>query len=242
MSSYYPVYLNLAGKRCVVIGGGTVAEGKILNLREACARITFISPEITSGIQEAARWGEVEWQAREYQPGDLEGAFLAIAATNTRHVNQEIFREAERLGIILNVVDDPALCTFIAPSIVKRGPVTLAISTGGASPALARKLREALSNDPVLNWADLSGVLVRARKKVKAHRAAVDPERWQCCLTSELLGLAQAGREDQALAELLSGLLNGTAPDLCPQVSQCRPEGCLSQPAKQVARAFLFRG
>lgn len=208
MSPYYPVFLNLVGKRCLIFGGGAVAEGKIANLLEAGACITVVSPEATQGIQEAARRGQLEWQAREYQPGDLEGAFLGIAATNVRRVNQEIFREAERLGVLLNVVDDPPLCSFIAPSIVKRGQVTLAISTGGASPALARKLREELSDAPVLEWADLAGVLSRARREVKKRRVVVDPDRWQRCITEELLQLVQAGKEDEALDLLLSGLLD----------------------------------
>lgn len=215
MPTYYPVFLNLVGRRCVIFGGGVVAEGKIPSLLEAGACVTVISPEAAQEIQEAARRGQLEWQAREYQPGDLQGAFLGIAATNVRRVNQEIFLEAGRLGVLLNVVDDPPLCTFIAPSIVRRGQVTLAISTGGASPALARKLREELSADPVLEWADLAGVLSRARREVKGRRVVVDPDRWQRCITEELLRLVQAGKEDEALDLLLSGLLDrsGSGPD-----------------------------
>ena len=96
---------------------------------------------------------------------------LPISATNDRQVNHEIFQEAERLGVLMNVVDAPEQCTFIAPAIVQRGQVTLAISTGGASPALSRKLREALTEDPVLEWADLAGVLSLARKEVKKRRS-----------------------------------------------------------------------
>ena len=208
--SYYPVYLNLEAKRCLIFGGGGVAEAKISKLRDAGAKVTVVSPEVTPGIQEAAQGGELEWLAREYQPGDLVGAFLGIAATNVREVNKRIFQEAERLGIPLNVVDDPPLCTFIAPSVVNRGQVTLAISTGGASPALARKLREALNDDPVLEWADLAGILSRARAEVKERRAVVDPQWWQCCLTPGLLKLVQSGREDEALSRLLSNLLEGS--------------------------------
>ena len=226
MPSFYPVYLNLAGKRCVVLGGGKTAVGKIPNLLDAGARLTVISPETTREIQEEAQQGHLEWLAREYQAGDLEGAFLAIAATNVRRVNQAIFREAERCGVVLNVVDDPSLCTFIAPAIVKRGPVTLAISTSGTSPALARKLRECLSNDRELEWADLAGVLSRARSEVKRGGAAVASDRWQCCITEDLLRLVQAGKEKEALEDLLVGLLDGVHPGLCPEVSQCLPAGC----------------
>ena len=124
-------------------------------------------------------------------------AFLAIAATNVRGVNRQIFEEAERQNVLLNVVDDAPLCTFIAPSIVERGPVTLAISTAGASPALARKLRESLTNDPVLDWADLAGVMSQVRSELKKQGAVVDPQRWQCCLSSQLLDLARSGAEEE---------------------------------------------
>jgi precorrin-2 dehydrogenase/sirohydrochlorin ferrochelatase len=234
MPDYYPVYLNLSRKRCVIIGGGTVAQGKIAALRQAGASITIISPDATPGIQRAAQRGDVEWLQRKYQPGDLEGAFIAVAATNVWYVNREIYEEAERLGVLLNVVDDPDLCTFIAPSIVKRDPVTLAISTGGASPALARKMRETFAEDPNLRWADLADVLGRARKVIKEQRTVIDPDRWQCCITEELLGMVQNGQEDAALNQLLARLTDDSIPELCPNLGQCSPEGCLVKPKKKV--------
>ena len=234
MPEYYPVYLNLTGKRCVILGGGTVAQGKIRALLDAGCHVTVISPESTPGIQKAAQQGDIELKQRKYQPGDLAGAFLGVAATNVWHVNQEIFQEAERLGVLLNVVDDPDLCTFIAPSIVKRDPVTLAISTGGASPALARKLRETLAEHPALEWADLAGVLSRARRNLKDRRIVVDPERWQCCLSRELLEMAQAGREEEALEQLLSQLLDANTPGLCPQLEKCQPSRCRVRSAQRV--------
>ena len=233
MSDYYPVYLNLKGRPCVILGGGRVAEGKISRLREAGARITVISPQVTPAIRAAAQEGHLNWCDREYQDGDLLQAFLAIAATNVRGVNRQIFQEAERQNVLLNVVDDAPLCTFIAPSIVERGPVTLAISTAGASPALARKLRESLTHDPVLDWADLAGVMSQVRSQVKKRGAVVDPQRWQCCLSSQLLDLARSGRQDQAGAKLLSNLLDAETPELCPRIDQCLPQGCSSKPHGQ---------
>ena len=226
MPSYYPVYLNLAGKKCVILGGGFVAEGKVSALLDAGVKLTVISPQANRGIQQAAQRGDLEWQQRVYQPGDLQGAALVIAATNVWAVNQEVCQEAEGLGILLNVADDPDLCNFIAPALVKRGAVTLAISTGGASPALARKLRETLSQEPVLEWADLAEALARVRKELKMRRATVDPERWQCCLTPDLLDLYRQGREDEVVSLLLSRLQDGNTPDLCPQTSRCQPGGC----------------
>ncbi len=234
MPEYYPVYLNLAGKRCVIFGGGRIAQGKIAALRDAGASITVISPDATPGIQRAVQRGDVEWIARKYEPGDLEGSFIAVAATNVWYVNREIYEEAERLGVLLNVVDDPDLCTFIAPSIVKRDPVTLAISTGGASPALARKMRETLADDANLRWADLAPVLAEARKGIKEKRAVIDPERWQCCITEELLEMVQGGRAQEALKQLLSRLMDDGQADLCPSLSQCSGEGCSVRPRGRV--------
>ncbi len=226
MPAHYPVYLNLTGKKCLVFGGGPIAEDKIAKLQSTGAQVTIVSPTVTPNLQAWAHRGDFQWQPREYQAGDMEGAFLSIAATNDRQVNHEIFQEAERLGVLINVVDDPEQCTFIAPAVVRRGQVTLAISTGGASPALARKLREALTEDAVLEWADLARVLSLARKVVKKRGLTVDPQRWQCCITTELLQLAQSGHEDQALSSLLSRLTDPDAPGLCLNLESCSAKRC----------------
>ncbi len=226
MPEYYPVYLNLAGKRCVIVGGGGIAQGKVAGLLQAGCQITVISPDATPGIRQAAQRGDITWLQRTYQPGDLEGAFIGVAATNVWHVNREIYEEAERLGVLLNVVDDPDLCSFIAPSIVKREPVTLAISTGGASPALARKLRETLSQAEALEWADLAEVLAQARRIIKERRIVIDPERWQCCITRDLLNLVQDGHSDRALEILLSQLLDPQTPGMCGDLAKCQSRSC----------------
>ena len=226
MTTYYPVFLNLNGRRCVVIGGGQIAEGKVLKLIDSGAKIVVISPDATQNIRDMAGRGDVGLDLRKYQTGDLAGAFLVIAATNDRVVNQEIFEEAENLGVLLNAVDDPKRCSFIAPSIVERGPVTLAISTGGASPALARKLRETLAKSPALDWADATSVLSKARRMIKEQQVAVDPQRWQCCMTPELLTLAKSGHEDEALEMLMNGLLGKYSNGLCSNIGECVAGGC----------------
>ena len=214
-----------------------MAESKIAKLRDAGAKITVVSPQVTAGILEAVRQGRLDWQAREYRAGDLRGAFLGIATTNVRSVNKSISEEAEELGVLINVVDEPAQCSFIAPSIVNRGTVTVAISTAGASPALARKLREELTVSPVLDWADLAGITSQARKRVKKQGVAVDPQRWQCCLTPDLLQLAQEGREEEALTSLMAKLTGDNAPHLCPDVHRCQPGGCRQPFNRQTGRA-----
>jgi siroheme synthase-like protein len=226
MPTFYPVFLNLTERRCVIIGGGQIAEGKISKLLDSGAKIIVISPDATQGIRGFAERGQIELDLRKYQEGDLQGAFLAIAATNDRVVNQEIFEEAEKQGILLNAVDDMPRCSFIAPSIVERGPVTVAISTGGASPALARKLREKMEVSSALDWADATSVLSKARQIIKDKQIAVDPQRWQCCMTDELLTMIQAGHENEALDLLMDLLLGKDSNGKCSNVAECVDGGC----------------
>ena len=226
MTTFYPVFLNLTGRRCVIIGGGQVAEGKVSKLLDSGAKILVISPDATQGIRDYADSGQIEYSLRKYQEGDLNGAFLVVAATNDRVVNQEIFEEAEKSGILLNAVDDMPRCSFIAPSIVEKGPITVAISTGGASPALARKLREKLEVSPALDWADATNMLSHARQIIKDKQIALDPQRWQCCMTDELLTLIQAGHEDEALEILMNRLLGNVSDDKCSNVAECVSGGC----------------
>ncbi len=141
---YYPVFLNLKAKLCVVIGGGKVAERKVNSLLEAGAIVKVISPELTPVLKELAETGKIFWEKREYKKGDIEGAWLVISATNNPSVQKSVYTEAEEKKIFCNVVDVPELCSFIVPSVVKRGDLQIAISTSGASPAVARRLREQL--------------------------------------------------------------------------------------------------
>jgi len=144
LTEYYPVFLKLKNKVCVVIGGGKVAERKILGLLAVGAKVKVISPDLTPKLKSLYEKGTFIWEERPYRRGDLTGAFLVIAATNDPSVQEEIFKEAEEKNIPCNVVDRPEYCTFIVPSIIKRGDLVIAISTSGASPALARRLRETL--------------------------------------------------------------------------------------------------
>lgn len=210
MAAYYPVFLDLKDKHCVIIGGGKVGEHKIRPLLDCGANVTVISPEVTEEIQEAADNGDVTLVLRKYEEGDLKDCTLAIAATNVRSVNKVIAAEAERERVVLNVVDDAELCTFIAPAIVKKGAVTVALSTGGASPALARKLREGLETSEALEYAELAGILSTARKELRQRGLTVDPDRWQECITGDLIDMVRAGRDDAAVEKVLAGLTKST--------------------------------
>ena len=145
MTAFYPVFLDLRGRRAVVIGGGAVAEQKVHGLIAAGAHVTLVSPETTPPLTDLARRGAIEIRRRPYRPGDLAGAWLAIAASDDRAVNEAAWAEAERVGVPLNAVDDLEHCSFIAPAIHREGDITVAVSTGGKSPALAVRLRQRIA-------------------------------------------------------------------------------------------------
>lgn len=138
---YYPVFLNLKGKKCVVVGGGKVAERKALSLLRSGAEVIVISPECTGRLKKENLKGRIKYISRVYKKGDLKNAFLVIAATDSGETNKRISEDAPYL---VNVVDMPLLCNFIVPSVVRRGPLTIAVSTSGISPSLARTIRKEL--------------------------------------------------------------------------------------------------
>ena len=147
MSAYYPIYLQIHDQPCVVIGGGKIAEGKAQGLLAAGARVTVISPDLTPHLRELARRSEIRHIARRYQPGDLAGAFIVICATDQIETNHQVWQEASAQGQLVNVVDDPPRCNFIAPAILRKGDLTISISTGGKAPALAVRLKERLQRE-----------------------------------------------------------------------------------------------
>lgn len=143
---YYPVFLNLKGKECVVFGGGEIALRKVEALIPCEARVCVFSPEVHPDLEKLSQEGKIILEKKKYEPDDLVGAHLVICATNDRDVNAAIFREAEDRGLWVNVVDDPQLCNFIAPSILRRGKLVIAVSTEGTSPAMAKKIRQELED------------------------------------------------------------------------------------------------
>lgn len=165
---YYPVALRLDGRLCVVIGGGDVAARKVEALLFAGGRVTVVAPELAASLAARAETHEVVHRPRRYRQGDLRGAFLAVAATDDEDVQRAVAAEAEAEHALLNVVDAPALCTFILPAIVRRRDVTVSISTGGASPTLARKMREVLAEQVGDEYGVLADVLGRLRSRVAA--------------------------------------------------------------------------
>ena len=212
MPRYYPAFIDIRDRDCVVIGGGDMGEEKALKLLECGAKVIVISPSVTSKVEELENEGRLTWTQRQYRPGDLERAFIAIAATDDDAMNREIAREAEERNVLLNVVDVTHLCTFIAPSVARRGEVTVATSTGGASPALARTFRKKIEHSRILEYADLAPLLSDARAHLKQRRLKVSPDHWQDCITEELLDMAQSGPEHEAYDKLIRGLLSKAEP------------------------------
>ena len=221
MAEYYPAYLNIRGRRAVVIGGGDVAERKTAQLLDSGAVVTLVSPDATPELERLSAEGLVRWVRRAYAQGDLAGAWLAIAATDDPSTQQSIHAEAEREKTLLNVVDVADMCGFIAPSIVQRGPVTVAVSTSGASPALARKMREMMSGAhrpgedapcACVAWADAGGVLAEVRAELKAEGRSAPPEAWQAAMDDHLLELARSGKSVEAKRRLLAALTPHTEP------------------------------
>lgn len=212
MPRYYPAFIDVRKRNCVVIGGGPLGEEKVVKLLECDAKVIVIAPEVTATVEKLASGGEVEWLRRDYRPGDLAQAFIAIASTENDEMDRQIYAEAEERNVLLNVVDVTHLCTFIAPSVARRGEVTVATSTGGASPALARTFREKLETSRIIEYADLAPILARGRAELRQRGLRVAPDHWQSCITEELLDTVQSGDEATAYAMLEEDLLAGAEP------------------------------
>lgn len=146
--SYYPINLNIKGRKCIVVGGGEVAERKVKTLLKFEGKVTLISPEVTLGLLDLASRKKIKYISKLYNSKCLNGAILVIAATDNRRVNSKISKDCFKKGILVNVVDSPRECTFIAPAVVKKGFITVAISTAGRSPALSKAVRIAIEK----NW------------------------------------------------------------------------------------------
>lgn len=165
----YPLLVRLDGRRVVVVGAGTVARRKVEAMVEYGARVNVIAPEADDAIKNLASEGRVVWKQRPYVEGDLVGAALAFIATGDANVNAAAQSEAVRLGILVNVVDVPELCTCIVPSIMRRGQLQVAVSTNGAAPSMARRIRHELEERFPLWWEDYIDMLANVRTLVKEH-------------------------------------------------------------------------
>ncbi len=187
---FIPIFLQIEGRRCLVVGGGEVAARKIAPLLEAGASVTVITPEVSSGISELAQAGCLSLVLRHYCTGDMQGFQLVYAATDDRDLQRRLSDEARALNILINVADAPQLCSFIAPSVVRRGRLQVAISTGGASPALARLLRERIEQELGEHTEALLELMTGARNWLKSREPDRDTR------ARKLNALAASGVED----------------------------------------------
>jgi precorrin-2 dehydrogenase/sirohydrochlorin ferrochelatase len=168
--AFYPMFVDLEGRRCLVVGGGPIATEKVEKLLDHGAVVRLVSPEITSELAGMVASGAVaEHRAGTYRPEDLEGCFLVIAATNLDPINRMIWQDAEARNMVCNVVDVPPLCNFIVPSIVRRGELAIAISTGGASPVVAKHIRRGIDATYGPEWAALVDLLRDVRDELKVR-------------------------------------------------------------------------
>lgn len=199
--AHYPVNLDLEDKRCLVVGGGEVAERKVEMLLDFGGRVVVIAPELTPRLESLAADSSVEHVACTYRPGMLKGAFLVIAATDEPEVNHAVAEEARHLGILVNVVDDPDFCSFFVPAVVRRGDLVIAVSTSGRSPSLARRLRERLEEELTPAYGDLADLLGELRDEVKAKYSDPADRTDAYCriLDSETLSLLSEGKRDEAI-------------------------------------------
>ncbi len=164
----YIACLRLTGRRCVVVGGGPIGLEKVEGLLACDADVTLVAPDAHPELVQLALEGSIRWEQREYEPADLEGALIAIAATDDTDLNVRVFEDAEARSMLVNVVDVPPLCNFILPAIVRTGPLAVAISTAGASPALAKRMKREIADEFGEPYAQLAVILNEVRGWAKA--------------------------------------------------------------------------
>jgi precorrin-2 dehydrogenase len=208
MNTYYPVYIELRGQSCVVIGGGKIAEGKVEGLLAAQANVTVISPDLTPHLRDLVNAKQISYLARTYQPGDLTSAFMVICATDQAEINHQVWQEATANRQLVNVVDDTPRCNFIAPSILRKGDLSIAISTSGKAPALAVRLKERLQRElgpEYERFLELAGEL---REPLARHVPDFETRKslWYELVDSEILDVLALGDEASA-REMISQIV-----------------------------------
>ena len=199
MASLFPIFLAMDAQRCVVIGGGQVAERKVENLLEYSVEINVISPEATPRLQRWAEKHQVNWMDREFQPTDIQGAFLVFAATDDQMINREVAGLCQENGILVNAVDDPVYCDFYIPSTIRRNSLVLAISTEGKSPAYAKRMRRQLEKDITAMHGEFVELLGEQREIVKQAVPDIRARQaiFEALASLDILDLIAEGKDEQ---------------------------------------------
>lgn len=215
---YYPVFLDIANKPVVVIGGGTVAQQKVEGLVDAGAQVTIVSPDLNPRLEELREQSAVMHIRRTYEPGDLEGYELAFVATDDRSENEKVWQEGRERHIWVNAVDDIPNCDFIMPGIVRKGELIVAISTSGTSPAMARKAREDIEGFLTDEDAAMLDLAAEVRRELRAKEIIILPsckhcqrngnDVWNAALDGDVKRLLKEGKRDEAKERLYDLLLS----------------------------------
>lgn len=205
MSTYYPIYVELNDQPCVVIGGGKIAEGKVEGLLTSGARVTVISPDLTTYLRNLVAKNEIVHLSRVYQPGDLTGSFMVICATDNSEINHQVWLEASGNRQLVNVVDDTPRCNFIAPAILREGDLTIAISTSGKAPALAVRLKERLQDEIGPEYSRFLELAGQLREPLAHHIPDFETRKalWYELVDSDILDVLAQGDESAAV-EIIS--------------------------------------
>jgi precorrin-2 dehydrogenase / sirohydrochlorin ferrochelatase len=202
----YPVNLVLAGRPCLVVGGGRVAVTKVTGLLEAAARVTVVAPEVDDRLVAMAAAGTaggmLTVERRPYRPGEAAAYRLVVAATGNRAVNQQVYDDGEAAGVWVNSADDPERCSAILPARIRQGRLTVTVSTGGHSPAVASWLRDRLANELGPEYDQLIQLLGEARREVRSRGVGTERFDWKRALDSGILDLLRAGRPEEAKERL----------------------------------------
>lgn len=177
MTSFYPIHVNIKGRKCLVVGGGKTAERKVKTLVRYGGKVVVVSPTATEAVKRMAQRNKILWLERTYRVSDLYHAFLVMAATDDMRLNSQISREAKKRGILINVVDSPEACDFISPSLVERGYLQLSISTGGVAPILSKKIRKDLEKKFGNEYRPYTQLIARARGAILKHEKFSEKEK-----------------------------------------------------------------
>ncbi len=202
---YYPIFVDMTARPCLVVGGGAVAERKVEGLLEAGARVTVVSPTLTARLQAWARAGAIRHVPRTYRPPDLAGQAFVFVATDSAEVTTGLSRDGTDRRALVNAADDPDHSDFILPSVLRRGALVVAVATGGASPALARAIREELESYFTDDYAVLARIAAEVRAELRARGGAASGAEWRRAL-ADLRPLIVAGRHADARRLLLERL------------------------------------
>ena len=206
MIPYYPVALDLRDRLCLVVGGGPVAEAKVEGLLEAGARVTVVSPEVTEPLAAWAIDGRIIHRPHEYRADDLDGQQLVFSATGRREATEAVVADARRRGLWVNAADDPAFCDFLLPSVLRRGRLIVAVSTGGASPALAARVRRDLEAYFAPEYDELVELAAEVRAELRSRAQRPVAKAWRGAFDRDLVVLLAEGRRGEAKARLLERL------------------------------------